>query len=301
MHGDVGGSGGSSTGGVGASGGDGLPGLNNSAIVAGASGGSGGPGGTPGVGGSKLVTNQWGWQEPGGGVGGTPDGSGGSGGNGRLVLGQNATGPVASQTQDAQLIQMTGADGRNLGTRETNPFVYGRATETPYIPGLVDGADLMGLTALSTYNQDVAQALADAPTNAVAALVRMDQGAGNLAEDWDGFAMLCFVHMSAEPLEVPLLGVGSEGFLMNLMQGGWGRNPLFGGNGQYGLLTALDPGQVYATLIPAGTTNFNMMASGYNFSWQENLAVGDAMYMVAVPEPATLALVALGGLALLRR
>jgi len=188
--------------------------------------------------------------------------------------------------------------GNNLGTRKMNPYVYGWSTQTPYIPDLADGADIMGMTGLSAKDQDFAGVLAGAPTGAMAALVRMDQGAGSMAQNWDGFDMLYFVNLSDKPLELPYLGVGVKGYAMSLMTGGWARDSLFGGNGQYGWLSALEGGQVFALLIPEGTTNFNMMASGCDFTWQENLAVGGAMYLI--PEPATGLLFA-GAIPLLRR
>jgi hypothetical protein len=147
---------------------------------------------------------------------------------------------------------------------------------------------------------DLAWVSEEAPIGGKAALVRMDTGAGALAQDWDGFDMLLFVNLTDRPLEAPEVGIGREGYLIPLMQGGFERSALFGGTG-YEVVDALPAHGVYAMLVPEGSARFNMMAEGCGceFSTLLALAPGGAMYLL--PEPATLSLLALGGLGLLAR
>ena len=110
--------------------------------------------------------------------------------------------------------------------------------------------------------------------------------------------MVLLLNLSDEPLVAPALGVGDEGHLVALKQGGYTRAPLFGGGGQT-ILTELAAYGVYALLVPEGATDFNVVADECEFTYQESLAHGEAMY--AIPEPATLMLLALGGTGLLMR
>ena len=296
--------GGGGTGGMGGAGGTG---GNGGAGGAGGWGGagSGGAGGTIKVV-ASVISGNANIETRGGDSGSTVNpangqiiSSGTSGLNGRFVLGRNTTDAWMGSLTDSTQVDVTDGIGNNLGTRKMNPYVFGWSTQTPYVPDLTDGADVMGVAGLSATDQDFAGVLAGAPTGALAALVRMDTGAGSMAQNWAGFDMLYLVNLSDKPLELPYLGVGAKGYAMSLMTGGWARDPLFGGNGLYGWLSALEPGQVYALLIPGGITNFNMMAGGGNFTWQETLANGGAMYMI--PEPASAMLLVLGALAVLRR
>lgn len=244
----------------------------------------------------KIVASVW------RGAGGveTPGGQGDqTGGDGRLVVGLNTTGlvPGGTSVAGAQTIAIS-QDGHHLGARGLNHHLYGGSTETPYIPGLADGADSFGLTSLSAADVDLAALLAGTPSAAAAALCLTDEGPASLAADWDGFDMLLMVNLSDRPLVAPMLGVGEAGYLMNLKQGGFTRDPLFGGSGDE-LLTELPAGAVYALLVPEGSTHFNMMASGCQFAHEESLGCGEAMY--TVPEPATLGLLVLGGMALVAR
>lgn len=292
------------TGGGGGGGGDGGDGKGGGTGGRGADGGlggwgAGGAGGTVKVVASVLQT-QTGAQVgvAGGQGGGTGVAAGAPGGDGRFALGRSTTQGIGGLSVAGELVEMSDTGGRNLGTRSLNPYLVGWITETPYIPGLVDGADAFGLTDLSATDPGLAWVLEEAPIGGKAALVRMDTGAGTLAQDWDGFDMLLLVNLTDKPLEAPEMGVGREGYLIPLMQGGFERSALFGGAG-YEVVDALPAYGVYAMLVPEGSTSFNMMAEGCEFSTLLSLDPGGAMYLL--PEPATLVLLALGGLGVLVR
>jgi hypothetical protein len=230
----------------------------------------------------------------------TAGGAGGdSGGDGRLVLGLNTAGlvPASASVAGAQVISIS-QGGRHVGSRALNHHLSDGATETPYIPGLVDGADAFGLTGLSPAEPELAALLQDAPPTAAAALCLMDQGPADLAADWDGFDMLLMVNLLTRPLAAPRLGVGDSAYVADLKQGGFARNPMFGGGG-YDLLGELPAGGVYALLVPEGSTHFNMTADGCPSAHEAGLGCGEAVYMV--PEPTTMGLLALLALSLPKR
>jgi len=119
----------------------------------------------------------------------------------------------------------------------------------------------------------------------------MDEGPLGLGQPWDGYDMLLVANLTDETLVAPVVGVGEKGYLLSLMQGGWTRDPLFGGGG-YEILQELPAQGVYAMLVPEGTTHFNLMANDCDFTYTETLDYAQSTYML--PEPATLALLMFG-------
>jgi hypothetical protein len=280
----------------------------------GAGGGGGGGGGAGGWGGWGLWGGDGG--AGGGGAGGTVKivasvvsgaagvntggGTGSTAGtNGKFVLGRNTTDAWSPALTGSTRLDMTDGAGNNLGTRKLNPFVFGFATNTPYVPGLVGGAEVFGMTTLSSTDAAIASLLTDAPAGAMGALILMDNGPTGLAQKWDGFDMLLMVNLSDCALLNPKLGVGRDGWLLDALVGGFVRDPAFGGAG-YDMLDNLPARGVYAVLVPEGATWFNAIVDGSAGASQETLGLGGTMYLTAVPEPATLALVALGAAALTR-
>ena len=234
------------TGGTGAQGGTGGQGGSSGA-------GGGGSGGTVKVFGSTVAgdsatvaTN-----------GGPSIGSGNAGGNGRLLLGTNL----------ATVPGLTSSGARTetfAGIRSANPYL--RNSElTPNIVNLVGGAEAFGLlgdydAATDSYKPlDARQVLsADvltnlAPSGAMAALVRVDLGPAGYSEDYVGYDMLLLVNLSGTSLDNPRLGV--DGVLQPLLQGGWQRDPVYGGSGDTAI-ASLGAYQIYATLVPSSRTEF---------------------------------------------
>jgi hypothetical protein len=232
----------------------------------------------------------------GGSSGGAGITAGQAGQAGRLVLGDSTTDVFGGAVTGASIIEMNAADLAYHGMRWFNQHIAGLNTRTPLIPGLNDGADILGLTGLSSDDAEFDAVRAGAPDFARAALVLMDTGPAALEQNWDGFDMLLMLNLWSRPLKSPQLGVGAEGYLQQLMRGGYARSPFFGGGG-YEPIDELLPGEVYALLVPEGQTGFNLLAEGYDPGFAATM--GDPLYIV--PEPATLSLLALGGLAVLRR
>lgn len=238
---EEGGGGEGGTGGVGGRGGDGGPG-------AGAGGGAGGTikltGSVVAADGAAIDTRGGaGAYGGGGGVAGT------AGGNGRFLFGSNTAGGLPSAVLGAQKSTFSGTQG-------LNPFITGGAIATPYIPDLVGGAELYGLFhGLDASAADFAGLRAVAPTDAIGALMRLDIGPLGYDFDFTGFDMLLMLSMSDQPLYDPMLGIdpleSDPAFTVDLLQGGWAANPLFGGTGP-SPLGSLGPFGIYATLVPEG-------------------------------------------------
>ena len=258
-----------------ARGADGSPGLDGSsgtqgtagtAGSSGTSGGYGGHGGAGGTGGSGGLGGSGGSGGAGGGGAGgtiklfgsvvqaanlTVDASGGAGGSqggtGRFLFGDNT--PVTFGDSDiAANVEIS------AGSQGANPFLADSGT-TPYIPGLMGGAELFGLTGLDAREVLSAQVLVGAPAEARAALIRVDLGPTGFDVDFVGYDMLLMANLTDQALVNPLLGAGAEGYVHDLLAGGLGTNPMFGGSGAVAL-TALGAFEVYATLIPEDTSFF---------------------------------------------
>jgi len=205
--------------------------------------------------------------------------------------------PYGTNVSGAQMIAME-SGGQHLGSRALNPYIFASSIATPYISGLVDGAEVYGMTTVSAEDMQATGMFADAPDHAMIAMCLLDMGLGSGAADWDGYDMLLLANLTDESLVAPLLGVGRKGYLTSLMSGGFTRDALFGGSGP-DILHELPALGVYAILVPEGTTHFNVMASGGEFTYIENLAPGGSAYMV--PEPATMSLLGIGAVAVIRR
>ncbi len=272
----------------GAGAGGGAGGASGAGGAGGASGaGGGGAGGTVKLVGSVLD-----------GLGASVDTSGGSGGNagasGRLLLGSNVAGAGVGSAVGTNTSVFAGPTGMN-------PFILG-GFETPMIPDVFGGAEMFGLlnSGLDADSSDFASALAGAPGNAIAALVRLDLGPTGYADDFVGFDFLAFLNLGAGDLFNPMLGIDPAGaddtFLMELMLGGFANDAMFGGTGDM-VLASLAGLSVYGTLIPEIGTIFNFSAGGSSLMGA-TLLDGEAVYLTrsatGVPEPGTLALFAFG-------
>ncbi|MCK4660917.1 MAG: hypothetical protein KAV82_15460, partial [Phycisphaerae bacterium] len=211
-----------------------------------------------------------------GGEGGDP-GSGDVGTNGRFILGRNTTDEFGGDhLVGTTPFVTTNGQGRNLGSRAENPYIT-PATETPLIPGLAGDVEAFGLTTLSA-DADFA---AVSTNGAVAALHLMDTGPSGLAQNWDGFDMLLLLNLTSNGLEHAFLGAGSPGELVDLLEGGFWNDPLFvdGGEDQVIPLGAFE---VYATLVPEGTTHFNIAVMDRCVSaYVETLDLDDSLYLIA--------------------
>ena len=286
--------------GIDAAGGDGGNGGHGTLGRGGGDGGNGGSGagGAGGAGGTiKLVgsttTNTFGFDSV-----RTDRGTGTQvGEHGRFLFGNNTsagfTGIIGSVV--AQQIE-TGS-----GPHNQNPFTD-TGDETPYVPGLVGGAEAYGLTTLNT-NTDFTSILAAAPDLSIAALVRLSTSNG-FGETFPGFDALFYINLTDAPLALPQFGAGAPSHLQLLLEGGFANDPLFGGSGplQLGSLGGFD---VYGTLIPNDTMYFALAAEvggAYFSNAIGSLGNGQALYL-ATPIPASLPLLisALAGVAMIRR
>jgi len=241
--------GGGGGGGGGGRGGDGGQGGRGGNGAMGGTGG-GGAGGTIKLFGSILDASATASVHAAGGTGAM------AGGNGRLIIGQNTMDSLASSVTGAQIIRMTETGGQSLGIRRLNPYIAGWVTETPYIPDLVGGAELYGLSTLSSTDTAISSLLAHAPAGVKSTMVVMEKGPAGLAQNWDGFDMLLLVNRGDTALARPRLGAGLQGYVMTALVGGFQRNPAFGGGGleELGELPAYG---VYATLVGEGMSQFN--------------------------------------------
>ncbi len=252
-------------------------------------GGTGGRGGNGGDGGK-------------GGDGGD-GGDGGGGGGGSIWLAGSVTDTSAatvdvtagtrgtSNTNTAGKFRFgsnvaTGYEGSLLGTgvtqaldapRDANPFISG-TPHTPFIPGLVGGAETYGLTDLFT-ETDLADVVNAAPAGALAALVYEDVGRAGFNDDYSGFDMLAVLNLSGDDLPDLMFGAGNAGFESGLLTGGVANNANFGGDGVPDALTLEEDG-VYITLVPEGTMDFNLSAMGFSTS-MEAMTDGSVLFLVA--------------------
>jgi hypothetical protein len=168
------------------------------------------------------------------------------------------------------------------GPRTRNPFIAGQ-TETPYIPGLIGGAEAFGLlNGITAQSPEFDSVRNGAPVGASVAILRRHLGPTGYADDYVGFDMLLLINLSNAPVSNPRLGIdlsGSSGFMTNLVMGGYNNDPEFGGPG-YQLLSQLAAGQVYATLIPEGTASVNVAANG-RVMFGASLTNGSVSYLTS--------------------
>jgi hypothetical protein len=176
-------------------------------------------------------------------------GGGTGGGGGRFLLGNNTTASFGGTVNVASTL--TGP-----GPQHANPFEA--SVNTPLIPDLVGGAEAYGLTTLTS--AAFPSVVAGAPTGVSAALFLEHLGPGTYNNDFNGYDVLFIINLTSQTLHQPTFTVGSTS---PLLQGGWQHDPLFGGSGGPQAID-LGPNQVYATLVPVGTTTarFSFVQNG---------------------------------------
>ena len=283
----------SATGGSGSSvwtvGQPGLPGLNGSAGTAGSpethnclvcdggEGGTGGTGGIGGPGGSGASGGNGG--VGGGGAGGTiklaafniegagvtidtSGGSGGSpgsndGGQGRFILGQPFEKAFGGTVNGAVSQTFT------FIPKEPNPFIDGNP-QTPYLPFLIGGPDIYGRVA-GIDPAVVRAALGQVPNQTGLALLLTQKGLPGYEWDIPGYDMLLVINPSCRAQKLPSLEMGRINLVYKLLERGPVNQPAFGGSGPHGL-AQLEPGEMYATMVPEGQQHFNLGFLDYNYT-----------------------------------
>jgi hypothetical protein len=321
-NGGSGGSGGSGRDGNGGSGTYGLAGGNGRDHVSWGGSGGGGSGGGGGAGGGAG-----GYGGRGGSGGRSASGGGGAGGTvkivatsisgdgsvdiagggavgfegqaGKLVLGSNVYSATNITGGAGRTVESRDHFGRSMGPRRKNLYVLGLETETPCIPQLTDGSDVCGMTDLAVTDSMFDGLRSAAPGGMVAAMVRMNRGPFGAEYDWRGFDMALVVNLTDRPLSDVAAGVGGEGYLIPLMSGGFERWEMFGGAG-YELLGDLPAFGVYAFLIPEDADGFNLRI-GQHAQTAGGVFLDNGGSMFVIPEPATITLLAIGALTILKR
>lgn len=235
---------------TGSSGGSGTEGSNGGSRSIGGSGGKGGTGGDGGTGGAGGT----GAGGAGGSIklsgsilnaaGATVDTNGGTGGrsgeDGRLILLSNtglANVPikVANTVQSENKTDGTGSfSSGNEGPKKDNIYLGGDGT-TPYIAGLQGGAEIYGLFS----GVDIDSLIpANAPKDAVAAIIRLDLGPYTSNPNYIGYDMVLFVNLTNTNLAAPTLGINQGEMALR-----------FDGVGAQTTMTALNGNSVWGTLI----------------------------------------------------
>ena len=271
----------------------------------GASGGTGGNGalgtaGGGGAGGSVKILSTAAFSVLGGsvntagGAGGTP---GTDGGNGRTIIGTTVTGPNA-----VALANTTAVNAGSEAPMRLNP--YAGFTYTPFIApdlfgsqSMIGGANAYGLLPSNLLLTDpTLKALVDnAPSGATAFLdvVTTDLGPLGFRNEIANYRMMLFANFGSTPLIAPTLnGVALHTY-------GFANDGAFGGNNDWATLSSLDPGQIFATLVPItgnpinygfndGQANYSAILDGNIVGVTYNAAVND------VPEPGTIGMLGLG-------
>lgn len=260
---------------TGTNGGDGSSGGHGGA---GASGGQGGIGGQGGAGsggtikldGSVVISN-----------GATIITAGGNyqpNTNGRFILAANNNAAIPDNLVGART-ELYG------GPTVVNPFIGNGQISTPRVADLVGGADGFGVLANLDANAPVFASLrADAPADARAAVFIPPAGVPGYTDDFPGYELVLLVNFGGT-LNNPGMGLAATGgFTAPLAQGGYARDPRFGGIGDVPLIN-LTGNSVYAFLVPEQyilTEVVNVRADGAD-PLSATLALGGAAYLTGAP------------------
>ena len=280
----------------------------------GQAGGLGGPGGDGGAGGGgsggtiKLVgtgVSGSGLVDVGGGLGADNTVSFDDGEAGRLLVGTNTAAAGSSAIGSLGGATLNGNDtATQTGTFATNPLIA-RETFVPTLAGLTRGAEAFGLTSLNTLDlelEDGSSLIQATPQNAFAGVARYDAGPAGFDVEYAGYDLLLLFNARAETLldpklgitapdatggTDPLLDIGRENFLTELLDGGWQTDARFGGTGDTDV-DSLAGFDVYATLVPEGVDYlFNFaVTSGESIlsAERQTLANGELFFVTSSPD-----------------
>jgi hypothetical protein len=251
-----------------ANGGDGGDGGDGGRGGRGGTGGDGGHGGGGGGGTVKLSASIIDSATSVTVAGGTS--SGAPGFAGRILLGHNLElAPVLGPLEGS-------APETVAGPSDVNPFVE-PATGTPYIADLDGGADVYGPTTLDA--SAFPDVIANAPVDAMAAIVRVDAGPGVHDDAYAGHDLVFFVSLDDAAVLAPSLGLGEGASLTELLVRGTVNNPDFGGGGAVAL-GQLDVAAVWMTLVPDAIDDVAASADGASVAFDDSMANGDVLYVV---------------------
>jgi hypothetical protein len=183
-----------------------------------------------------------------------------------------------------------------------NPYAAG-GSATPLIApdlhgseSMLGGANAYGLlpSDLLVSDPGLAGLIANAPAGSSGFMEVMPNGTGpfGFQNTIPGYVMLLLANFGTQAMQgATLNGIPLQTF-------GFADSVVYGGSGNANLLAGLDPGELFATLVPdVGLSDYAFSDGTGNFDAMLDTGVGGAVFNNApseVPEPASLGLLGLG-------
>ena len=172
---------------------------------------------------------------------------------GRYVLAYNTNYGSPTDETRHRFQPFSGAAVASTPIQSANPYHTG--LNTPNIPGLEGGAEAYGLLPLNVSDVFTTQFTSTlAPTNAKLALIRLDEG---WSYNYPGYDMVMIANLGTSPVNTPKLGFGAT-TTTAFRKGGWQNDVLYGGSGTDLVLSQLDAGKIFVTLVPEAASSITI-------------------------------------------